>query len=200
MSRLSHIAAIGGTVLLLPLGACAATTSQWGRSGIDSAYADGYERGERAGLEDARRGDRFQFADESDYRTVARSQPRSNFTARTREQFLRGFEAGYRRGFEDRRFDRPSSGNLPPWSNGRGYGRGRYDVAYDNGYRDGYQAGVNDARDRHRFDPIGESRYRSGDRGYEREYGSREDYRADYRDAFRRGYEEGYYGTRGRTY
>jgi hypothetical protein len=197
MSRLTQIA-IGGTALLLPLTACAATTAQWGqqwgRQNSQSAYSDGFERGQRAGFEDARRGDRFQFSDESDYREVSRTRPRDNFGARYRDEFLRGFETGYRNGFEDRRFDRRDQRNLPPWSNGGGYGRGRYDNATQYGYEDGYQAGLNDAKDRNRFDPVGESRYRSGDRGYERNDGAREDYRARYRDAFRRGYEQGFYG------
>jgi flagellar biosynthesis/type III secretory pathway protein FliH len=64
--------------------------------------------------------------------------------------------------------------------------------AYEQGFNDGYEAGLDDGEDGRRFDPIAESRYRSGDRGYEREYGTREAYKIDYRNAFRQGYEAGY--------
>ena len=83
------------------------------------------------------------------------------------------------------------------WDNGRGRGRAggpvyRRDLARDFGFADGFSAGVEDARRRRAYDPFGEGRYRSGDRGYERDYGSRDVYRLNYRDAFRRGYDDGY--------
>jgi hypothetical protein len=95
----------------------------------------------------------------------------------------------------------------PPWANGRGRGRGngrgngngngngswqRNDLAYQNGFTDGYEAGMNDGHSNRRFDPVNESRYRSGDRGYKNTYGTRDAYRFTYRDAFREGYEYGY--------
>ena len=192
MSRLRQIVAVSGTLILLPVTACAAA-AQYGRPTAQGAYNTGYDRGERAGYEDARRGDQFQFVDESEYRNFSRSRPQDQSEARYRDEFLRGFEAGYRRGYNgtERRNVGP-----PPWSNGRGYARGRgvFDRAVEYGYQDGYEAGMNDARDRDAFDPVGERRYRSGDRGYEREYGTREAYRIRYRDAFRQGYEQGFYG------
>ena len=195
MSRLRQIAAVSGTLILLPVTACAATAQQYGRPSVQGAYNTGVDRGERAGYEDARRGDRFEFSDESEYRNFNRARPQDTYEARYRDEFLRGFESGYRRGYGVTGERRGQVG-APPWSNGRGYGRGGvvYDLASDYGYQDGYNAGVNDARDRHQFDFVGESRYRSGDRGYERNAGSRDDYRARYRQAFRQGYEQGYYG------
>jgi hypothetical protein len=68
----------------------------------------------------------------------------------------------------------------------------RNDRAILKGWDDGYEAGLKDARGRRRFDPFGESRYRNGDRGYDRRYGPRELYRLRYRDAFRVAYERGY--------
>ena len=59
-------------------------------------------------------------------------------------------------------------------------------------YSDGYDAGLRDAQGRRQFDPISEGRYRSGDHGYEKSYGSRDAYKVQYRDGFRSGYEEGY--------
>jgi len=84
------------------------------------------------------------------------------------------------------------NGPPPPWSNDRYRGDRRSDIAVTNGYNDGYREGLNDGRHRHRNDPYAESRYRSGDHGYERWYGDRNSYRYSYRDAFRRGYERGY--------
>lgn len=67
------------------------------------------------------------------------------------------------------------------------------------GYSDGYRTGIDDARDRDRYDPVGSRNYRSGETGYYREYGSRDAYRNNYRAGFRQGYEDGYRdGSRGR--
>ena len=92
---------------------------------------------------------------------------------------------------------RPGTGGPPPWANGRGRGRGRggyqtNDYAFQSGFTDGYEAGLDDGRDRRRFDPVGEGRYRSGDRGYRGDYGTRDAYKFRYREAFREGYEDGY--------
>ncbi len=71
--------------------------------------------------------------------------------------------------------------------------------ASDRGYADGYRRGLNDGRDRDRYDPVGSGAYRSGQPGYYREYGPREAYRNNYRAGFRQGYEDGYRdGSRGR--
>jgi hypothetical protein len=60
------------------------------------------------------------------------------------------------------------------------------------GYADGYRRGLEDGRDRDRYDPVGHGDYRSGDPGYSRSYGSRDSYRVNYRAGFRQGYEDGY--------
>ena len=65
-------------------------------------------------------------------------------------------------------------------------------TAYENGYRDGIEKGRADAKDRESFDPVRHSRYRSADRGYDRQYGSKDDYRLVYRDGFEAGYRAGY--------
>ena len=168
---------------------------QWGNQRPDQfAYRQGYDRGQRAGDEDGRRGDRYRFDDESDYRRGdAGYQGRYGSRDSYRDQFRRGFEAGYRAGYQPYAgYDRlpPRAGQTPPWSNGREYGR--FDPAAQNGFNDGYDAGVNDARDRNRFDPISERRYRSADHGYDRDYGSKSRYQDVYRDAFKDGYEQGY--------
>jgi len=78
--------------------------------------------------------------------------------------------------------------------------RGAYqEPAFARGYDDGYMRGVDDSRDRDRYDPVGHRDYRSGEQGYSRDYGSRDAYRNNYRAGFRQGYDEGYReGARGR--
>lgn len=71
-----------------------------------------------------------------------------------------------------------------------GYGYG--DLAFENGFNDGYEQGIEDGRDRDRYDPLRHRRFRSADRGYEGWYGSRDAYKIRYRDGFREGYERGY--------
>jgi len=91
-------------------------------------------------------------------------------------------------------------GNTYPNSNDR-YGnrypssqsnRGYNSVPYDNGYRDGLEKGREDALDRDSFDPVRHSWYRSGNRGYNSRYGTRDDYKLVYRDGFEAGYQQAY--------
>jgi len=71
--------------------------------------------------------------------------------------------------------------------------RGRYhDTAYENGFRDGRVQGLEDGRDRDRFDATRHGRYRSGDRGYIDSYGDKTRYKNAYRSGFEAGYQDGY--------
>jgi len=202
---LRHLALASAFAFAIP-GAALTAAPQWGsQQRLQPGFQEGYERGVRAGTEDARRGETFRFIDENDYRR-ADAGYRSQYGNRVRyqDEFKRGFESGYRTGYGrnpvyGNRLP-PGRGGQGPWSNGRGVGR--YDLAAQQGYNDGYEEGLDDGQDRRRFDPVAESRYRNATRGYEREYGSRELYKANYRTAFRNGYEEGYrdgttYGRRG---
>ena len=74
---------------------------------------------------------------------------------------------------------------------GRG-GYGYQSVPFDNGYRDGYEKGQEDARDNDSYDHVRHSRYRSGDHGYDRRFGTKEQYRIVYREGFEAGYDAGY--------
>jgi hypothetical protein len=74
----------------------------------------------------------------------------------------------------------------------RGGWWGYRDVGYNNGFEDGYRAGLDDARDRDRYDPVGERKYRKGDNGYNHRYGPKGQYKQQYREGFRTGYDRGY--------
>ena len=81
-------------------------------------------------------------------------------------------------------------GNRYPSSESNRYGYNN--VPYDNGYRDGLEKGREDALDRDSFDPVRHNWYRSGNRGYNSRYGTREDYKLVYRDGFEAGYQQAY--------
>jgi len=181
--------------------------AQWGRQAPvtpQALYRQGWEQGQRAGLEDARRAEPYRYTDEADYRRTDTVLRHGGYDSRYRTEYRRGYDEGYRAGYSggygrgpayDGRL--PGRGGPPAWSNGRGAGRGgwatgRYDPAFQTGATDGYEAGLKDAQSRRRFDPISEGRYRSADRGYKRAYGSKDLYKAHYREGFRAGYEEGY--------
>ena len=165
------------------------------------AYRSGYERGVRGGEDDGRRSQRYDYASKSDYRSGDPGYRRDyGDRDRYRFEFRLGFEFGYRSGYDRFRPGyarddgwRPGRGGPPPWANARG--RGGYqirDYAFRVGFTDGYDEGLRAARDRRRFDPVSEGRYRSGDHSYNRSYGSRDAYRLRYREAFREGYQHGY--------
>jgi hypothetical protein len=202
MLGLRQLTVVGLLALAAPA-ASAAAEPQWGATARRSpAYDEGFSRGRRAGVEDSRRGDRFAFADESEYRK-ADSGYRSDYGVRGRyqDEFRRGFEAGYRDGYRrDTGYDngRYDDRNGPGFDARGGFAAGRSNPAFQQGQQDGYEAGVNDARARRRYDPIAESRYRSGDRGYERRFGSKDAYRDAYREAFKQGYSRGF--DEGRRY
>lgn len=187
----------------------AAAYAQWGggipprntRAIETPAYRAGYERGIRRGEDDSRGNQRYDYASKSDYRNGDAGYRRDyGDRERYRLEFRVGFEAGYRNGFEQFRPGygrsngwRPGAGGPPPWAAARGRGSyQRTDLAFRTGFTDGYEAGLGDGRDRDRFDPIREGRYRSGDHGYNRSYGSRDFYRVRFREGFLEGYEHGY--------
>lgn len=164
-----------------------------------AAYDNGYREGLKEGEKDARRGDRFEFRDEGDFRDADRGYRREfGDRDRYRQAFRSGFSAGYSEAY--RRWDaRDNRG----WNNGRyrgngGYGRpgyggyGYYSPAFDNGARDGYEKGVEDANRNRSFDPLRHKWYRDAQRHYRGEYGQRDAYRDTYRRGFQQGYEQGY--------
>jgi hypothetical protein len=70
------------------------------------------------------------------------------------------------------------------------YGTGG--VAFDNGYRDGLEKGREDGRKNRSYDPVRHDRYRDGDHGYDRRYGSKDNYKLVYRDGFEAGYQQAF--------
>ncbi len=177
------------------------------------AYDTGYREGWKEGEKDARRGDRFAYQDEREFRNGDRGYHRQyGDRERYRQSFRSGYAAGYseayRRVAGNARYG-PYSGNGrydPRYGSGTygrpgsydpRYGSGRpaygyYSPAFDNGVRDGYEKGREDLRKNRSFDPVRHSWYRSGDRHYEREYGSRDEYKNIYRRGFQEGYERGF--------
>ena len=205
-----HLTVIAALALAAPAAKLNAQ-QPWGQPGYpygsysqrysQTAQDEGYRRGLTAGEEDRRRGAPFNFTNESDYRRADIGY-RSEFGSRDqyREEFRSAFASGYREGYgyvNSRQYGPPGP---PAWSNGRGRGAyngydsqyGRYDLAFNTGYADGYDEGLNDGRKRHRNDPLAESRYRNGDHGYQRNYGTIENYKLNYRQGFSNGYERGF--------
>lgn len=158
-------------------------------------YDRGYRDGLRDGERDARGGRAFDF--DNDRRL-----------SRAGDQFQRGYADGYRAGYEQfraqsrgRRGPGPYAGRGAGPYAGRGAGpyagrgRGGYeDPAFARGYADGFEKGVDDGRDRDRYDPVRHRDYRDADDGYYRDYGAKQAYENNYRAGFRQGYEEGYRG------
>jgi len=89
-------------------------------------------------------------------------------------------------------YDRSYPNTYPNSNRNSGYGYNS--VPYDNGYRDGLEKGREDLNDRDSFDPVRHSWYRSGDRGYNSRYGTKDSYKLAYRDGFEAGYDQAYRG------
>jgi hypothetical protein len=144
----------------------------------DRGYRDGFRDGER----DARSGRAFDY--NSDRQLSRRA-----------DEFQRGYAEGYRSAYQQHRASARGRRGVGPIS---GRGRGGYqDPAFSRGYSEGFEHGLDDGRDRDRYDPVRHRDYRDADDGYFREYGPKGAYENNYRAGFRQGYEQGYRdGTR----
>ncbi len=162
--------------------------------GTHPGYQRGYQEGLREGERDARQRRAFDLRRHGAYRDGDRGYNNGQGDrGRYRDEFRRGFETGYRSGFErvngvtqDRR------GNRGPFAGSRRGGMS--EPAYARGYADGFDKGRDDWEDRDRYDPVRHGDYRDGDKGYSDNYGSRDAYKQFYREGFREGYEDGYRG------
>jgi flagellar biosynthesis/type III secretory pathway protein FliH len=174
------------------------------RAAYDNGYRDGLRQGEQA----ARDRRQLDAERERDYRKAENGYNRSyGDKNRYRDNYRSGFAQGYRDGFG--RNDIRQSGN---WDGGAGYGRDRgyRDSAtyrdnsgpayrgtagyggYQNGIADGYRKGLDDLHDRKSPDVRRQKWYRSGDHGYDSDYGSKDAYRVEYRRGFEEGYRRAY--------
>ena len=185
------------------------------------AYDEGYKEGVKEGEKDARQGDRHDYVDEREYQRADRGYHRSyGERERYRQLFRDGYASGYNAGYarlarggyngsygQQGPYRQGPYGPQGPYTQRGGYGAGvggygRYpggtynSPAFDNGARDGYEKGQEDTRKNRNFDPLRHSWYRSGDRHYENDYGSRDQYKNIYREGFQRGYERGYQEAR----
>ena len=200
------VSAVLSLTLLTP--ACASAQSWPGRNtpgqGQPGArfgvgYDRGYQEGIREGENDARRNRSYDLRRHNAYNDGDRGYNRNQGDrGRYRDEFRRGFETGYRDGYE-----RLRGGSNDRWNdrrNGRWNDRGAFgnrragynEPAYARGYAEGFDKGREDYGDRDRYDPVRHSWYRDGDRGYNGNYGSRDLYKQNYREGFRAGYEDGY--------
>jgi hypothetical protein len=168
----------------------------------NTAFDRGYREGIQRGTDDARRGRQFEIDRNDVYRDGDRGyNNRYGNREGYRNDFRRGFTSGYREGYynargnsRNGRDDRIYQGRRDSIDDrGRpGRVRGYQEPAFARGYSDGWEQGLEDARDRDRYDPVRHGDYRSADQGYQRSYGSKDAYKNNYRSGFRQGYENGY--------
>jgi hypothetical protein len=193
MFRARHLALIAGLAMVAPSVAVAQTMPRWSAP-RSTAYDEGYSHGRIAGADDYRRGRHFDFTDESAYKKADLGyDSRMGKHDVYRDDFRRGFAEGYAAGYGPRDL-RSSDVVMLPAVTEEAVDRPvtSMDLALATGFNDGYREGLNDGRAGHRDDPIGESRYKDGDHGYESSYGPKDFYRLRYRDAFLQGYQRGF--------
>lgn len=66
-------------------------------------------------------------------------------------------------------------------------------IAEAQGYNDGLREGANAIRNRKRYNPYGEGKYKKGTNGYQSRFGNKATYKRVYQQSFVRGYNEAYY-------
>lgn len=172
----------------------------------NTPFERGYREGIRHGADDARDGQRFEPEGDRAYRDADDGyNNRWGSRDQYRNEFRRGFTSGYREGYynvrgngRNTRSDRINQGRRETiYARGPGRTRGYQDPAYARGYSDGWDKGLEDGRDRDRYDPVRHGDYKDADNGYDRSYGSKDAYKNNYRSGFRQGYESAYRDTRG---
>jgi hypothetical protein len=184
-----------GAIVSVVLASVVLATPALGQS--NAAFDRGYREGVERGQDDARRGREFQIERDRVYRD-GDSGYNDRYGSRDayRNDFRRGFSSGYREGYGNVRGGVWAQNRNGTW-NGRddrrnGRNRGYQEPALARGYSDGWERGLDDGRERHRYDPTREGDYRDADNGYSRSYGSKDAYKTNYRSGFRQGYEDGY--------
>jgi hypothetical protein len=196
--------------LLIAVAACAALAAPAGAQIGSRAYDRGFQEGVSQGERDARDHHAYNIEGNKVYRSADSGyDKRDGSRDWYRNEFRRGFSSGYREGYDRSNVAVRRYPNGPVYGDTRVYRNGRYEPGYGNiggprsragyqepafarGYSDGWQQGVDDGRDRDRYDPGRHGEYKSADHGYDRNYGSKDAYKNNYRSGFRQGYEEGY--------
>lgn len=79
------------------------------------------------------------------------------------------------------------------WRTERVESRNIMRIAEAQGRSDGLREGSNAVRQRKRYNPYGEGKYRKGTNGYKSSLGNKATYKRVYQQAFVRGYNEAYY-------
>ncbi len=170
--------------------------AQWGGA-ANGAHTEGYRDGVRAGHDDARDGRRYEYQRHRDYRSADTGyQSRDGRRDDYREQYRGGFIGGLSRWFllvgTPALVGRQRALGAVVARGTTASGRAVVGVAQRHGADDGYERGLDDGRDGDRFDVRRHGRYRDGDRGYRRDYGSKALYQDAYRNAFERAYRAGF--------
>jgi hypothetical protein len=211
--RIRILAAVAVLSIAPAFAGCA--YAQYGSSGRYGGYSRvapydiGYQEGREHGIRDGRQGRRFEYRDTNEYRRADRGWNGRYYGNRNayRAEFRRGYERGYRDGYYSagyggRAGDRYPGGAYPNRYPGGAYPGGTYpggrygyrSPAAEHGFREGYEKGLEDLRDRDRYDPRRHGWYRKGDRHYDRRYGSKDQWKNEYRRAFLEGYDRAYRG------
>lgn len=175
----------------------------WQRVAHDAGYSAGLERGEA----DARDRLAISYTRDPDYLRADAGYRRDltsleRYRNVFREGYATGYEEGYRRDSDLRGLresDRLRGSDRVRESDrvratvvGNVRRPASMNVGFEYGFADGYKAGLQDIRDRDRFNPTDHGAYRDGDRGYDRKYGEKDIYKTEYRDGFHAGYTRGY--------
>ena len=170
-----------------------ADTNRGGQLGSRDAYDRGYREGLQRGERDADRNRAFNIAGDAWYRDGDRGyNQRYGSRESYRMAYRDGFEVGYRRGYDNVRVVYAGQGRRNARVIAPRGARGYQEPAFARGYSDGFEKGLEDGRDRDRYDPVRHSDYREADQGYSGSYGSKDAYKNNYRAGFRQGYEDGY--------
>jgi hypothetical protein len=160
--------------------------------GYNNGFRDGAHRGQHEGREN----DPFDYQT-PDWRQATRGYKGSMGPVEFYQRgYQQGYEEGFRSGFEgvSRSWGRGDHDGDGHYASG-GYGwHGGYEdgqtVAYQWGYQDGMDAARGDISRGKPYNPRPRGKYDDRDRGYRREFGSKDVYKAEYSDAYHRGYDE----------
>jgi hypothetical protein len=165
---------------------------QAGEYGYDHGYRDGLSRGQHEGREH----------DPHDYQTPDWRQATRGYQRWMgpvefyQRAYQKGYREGFRSGFESaegswlqRDGDRSSDGYRGDGWQG-GYHPGGRDVAARWGYQDGMDAARGDLARGKPYNSTPRGKYDDRDRGYRREFGSKDDYKSEYTEAYRQGYDD----------